>query len=101
MSGYSYTPDLQHLFRTEEGHADEIKALEAENTVGYVWNQQIVSLDCEMVQTGETNNDLSLARVTILDRDGQVIFDELCKPSAPVVDYLTQYSGITKGMLDD
>lgn len=101
MSGYDYTPDLHNLFKTEDGHEDQIRALEAENQVGYVWNQKVVSLDCEMVQTGETNTDLSLARVTILDQDGQTIFDELCKPGKPVVDYLTQYSGITEGMLDD
>lgn len=29
-----------------------------------------------------------------------VIFDEVCKPSAPIIDYLTKYSGITPEMLD-
>ena len=60
----------------------------------------MVTLDCEMVQTGATNNDLSLARATILDMDGNVLFDELSKPSLPIVDYLTQFSGITEEMLE-
>ncbi|CAL6028127.1 Exonuclease_family protein [Hexamita inflata] len=64
------------------------------------WNGNIISLDCEMVQTGG-RDELSLARVTCCDINGKILFDEQCKPTLPIVDHLTQYSGIKPGQLDD
>lgn len=60
---------------------------------------RVFSLDCEMVQTGSTNKDLSLARLTVLDASGAIVMDEFCAPELQVVDYLTPFSGITKEML--
>lgn len=54
------------------------------------------AVDCEMVMTASGYN---LARVSLLDGDGKVIFDELVKPLEPVTDYLTQYSGMTEELL--
>ncbi len=58
--------------------------------------KQLVALDCEMVKT---EFGMELARVSIVDAYGRVIYDRLVRPSHPVIDYLTDYSGITKEML--
>lgn len=60
--------------------------------------RQVLVIDCEMVTT--TVDRFALARVSLLDWKGVTIFDSLVKPSDPVQDYLTPYSGITKEMLD-
>eukprot|EP00761_Pharyngomonas_kirbyi_P003306 gb/GECH01003310.1/.p1 GENE.gb/GECH01003310.1/~~gb/GECH01003310.1/.p1 ORF type:complete len:315 (+),score=80.48 gb/GECH01003310.1/:1-945(+) len=51
-----------------------------------------------MVQTHE---GLELARVSLLNSQEQVLMDELVKPRNPIIDYLTQHSGITKEMLEN
>ncbi|KAF7876892.1 uncharacterized protein EAF02_008112 [Botrytis sinoallii] len=54
-------------------------------------------MDCEMCMTGK--NEFSLTRISIVGWDGSVVLDELVKPEKPIIDYLTQYSGITKELL--
>jgi RNA exonuclease len=60
--------------------------------------RQVIAIDCEMVMTSE--GGFELARISIVNWDGDVLLDELVKPKNPVNDYLTAYSGITKEMLD-
>lgn len=51
------------------------------------------ALDCEMCRSA---TGIVLARVSLTDFDNNIIIDELIKPKEPIVDYLTQYSGITE-----
>ena len=53
-------------------------------------------LDCEMVETAAGS---ALARVTLVDEAGAVVYDSLAQPDMPVIDYKTAYSGITATML--
>jgi RNA exonuclease 1 len=46
-----------------------------------------------------TTKGHQLARVSLVDENENVLLDEYCLPEAPIVDYLTQYSGITKETL--
>ncbi|RPA89886.1 hypothetical protein L873DRAFT_1822063 [Choiromyces venosus 120613-1] len=57
----------------------------------------IYAMDCEMVQT---KDGLELARISLLDWDAKVTYDTLVKPDNRVMNYLTPFSGITRGMLD-
>nr|XP_019047506.1 hypothetical protein I302_04121 [Kwoniella bestiolae CBS 10118]OCF26436.1 hypothetical protein I302_04121 [Kwoniella bestiolae CBS 10118] len=53
----------------------------------------VLAMDCEMVLSEDGQE---LARVSILDYDtGENIFDELVKPPKDIIDYRTQWSGIT------
>lgn len=64
------------------------------NELGTV--QGVIALDCEMVKT---TKGLELARVSLVSESGNVLYDEYVIPEFPVIDYLTQYSGITPALL--
>ncbi|KAI9025043.1 hypothetical protein CLU79DRAFT_844850 [Phycomyces nitens] len=59
--------------------------------------KKLIAVDCEMVLTASGS---ALARVTLINEDGNVVLDEIVKPDEPVVDYLTQYSGITPEIMN-
>jgi RNA exonuclease 4 len=54
----------------------------------------VVSLDCEMVGVGDGGHRSILARVAIVDWDGNVLLDTFVKPTEPVTDYRTFVSGV-------
>lgn len=54
------------------------------------------ALDCEMCKS--LNNKI-LTRVSLTDFNNNILIDELIKPTEPIVDYLTKYSGITEEKL--
>ncbi|KAI5796573.1 hypothetical protein EDC01DRAFT_614167 [Geopyxis carbonaria] len=58
--------------------------------------RDIYSIDCEMCMVGES---FELTRISIVNWDGDTIYDELVKPDKPITDYVTAYSGITEEML--
>jgi len=57
-----------------------------------------VAVDCEMCRT---TVGLELTRITAVAWNGDVLLDEFVRPSHPIVDYLTKYSGITEDMMRD
>ena len=58
---------------------------------------KILIVDCEMVIS---EAGFELARATIVNFEEETIFDELFKPEVEITNYNTEYSGITKEMLD-
>ncbi|XP_041795309.1 apoptosis-enhancing nuclease [Chelmon rostratus] len=54
----------------------------------------VVALDCEMVGTGPGGRCSELARCSILDYHGNVLYDKYVRPRQPVTDYRTRWSGI-------
>ncbi|KAG0259957.1 hypothetical protein BG011_002233 [Mortierella polycephala] len=57
----------------------------------------MVAMDCEMCRT-EAGPELT--RVTLIDINGVAVLDELVMPERPILDYLTQYSGMTAARLE-
>lgn len=56
----------------------------------------IFALDCEFCSSGE---EKVLTRISVVDFNGEIKFDTFVKPSVPITDYLTKYSGITEESL--
>uniref|UniRef100_A0A2K6KQW2 Exonuclease domain-containing protein n=1 Tax=Rhinopithecus bieti TaxID=61621 RepID=A0A2K6KQW2_RHIBE len=58
--------------------------------------QKMVAIDCEMVGTGPKGHVSSLARCSIVNYNGDVLYDEYIPPPCHTVDYRTRWSGIRK-----
>lgn len=57
-------------------------------------SHKIVAIDCEMVGTGLKGRNSALARCSIVNYQGDVVYDKYIKPTSPVTDYRTRWSGI-------
>jgi len=57
---------------------------------------KILGVDCEMCVTASGSE---LTRVTIVDSDEKLVYDQLVLPDLPITDYLTRFSGITEDRL--
>jgi RNA exonuclease 1 len=77
-----------------EGEPPESEIQKGSITAG----REVLALDCEMCITEGGKSELT--RISMVKWDGEVILDELVKPDLPIINYLTQFSGITKEMLD-
>ncbi|NXS60032.1 AEN nuclease, partial [Brachypteracias leptosomus] len=55
-----------------------------------------VAIDCEMVGTGPQGRLSELARCSVVNYEGDVIYDKYVQPELPIMDYRTRWSGITK-----
>ena len=57
----------------------------------------ICGIDCEMCST---DIGLELTRITVISINNGIVYDTLVKPSRPIRDYHTTFSGITEIALD-
>ena len=60
-----------------------------------------VALDCEMVGVGYQGRKSSVARVTMIGWNGEIIYDKFVKQETQVTDYRTFVSGIMESDLSD
>lgn len=56
---------------------------------------KILAMDCEFVGVGEDGTQSELARVSIVNFYGKVIYDTFVRPSSRVTDWRTWVSGVT------
>jgi len=59
----------------------------------------IFAIDCEMCITSRNRSELT--RISIVDEENRVVYNELVKPKARITNYLTRYSGITPEMMEN
>lgn len=57
---------------------------------------KFIAMDCEMVGVGYDGNDHMLARVSLVNKFGDCIYDKFVKAREEVIDYRTEVSGIRK-----
>ncbi|XP_069480395.1 apoptosis-enhancing nuclease-like [Ambystoma mexicanum] len=60
-----------------------------------------VAIDCEMVGTGPGGKVSELARCSVVNYAGDVIYDKYIMPEMPIFDYRTRWSGITQQDMKD
>ena len=53
-----------------------------------------VAIDCEMVGVGSDGKESALARVSVVNYTGDVLYDKFIKVRETITDYRTQWSGI-------
>ncbi|KAL7691674.1 putative ribonuclease H-like superfamily, exonuclease, RNase T/DNA polymerase III [Plasmopara halstedii] len=70
-----------------------------ERTAEWVDNSRIVGIDCEMVGVGLSGKTSVLARCSIVDYDGNVLYDKKVRPVEKVTDFRTHVSGIKSSSL--
>jgi len=68
---------------------------------GYKGMTKTVAMDCEMVGVGVGGTDSILARVSIVNEYGYLIYDTYVAPTEKVTDYRTAISGIRSDDLKD
>lgn len=57
----------------------------------------LFGLDCEMCRTSKGINELT--RISIVNESCETVYETLVRPTNKIVDYLTQYSGITEEIM--
>jgi len=62
---------------------------------------KVIAIDCEMVGVGPNGRENMLARISIVNLHGNVVYDKYVLPREPIVDYRTKISGITPEHLKD
>lgn len=80
----------------------DMPAMKIDNT--YVKDsekQKYIALDCEMVGIGPSGKTSALARVAIVNFDGESIYDKFVRPKGYVTDFRTKYSGVRSKNLRD
>ncbi|KAI8078612.1 hypothetical protein BDF21DRAFT_438978 [Thamnidium elegans] len=58
--------------------------------------KKLIALDCEMCKTV---NGYAVTRVALIDRDRNVLINELVKPTDEITDYVTHISGVSESSL--
>uniref|UniRef100_A0A9L0J3F1 Interferon stimulated exonuclease 20 n=1 Tax=Equus asinus TaxID=9793 RepID=A0A9L0J3F1_EQUAS len=57
-------------------------------------DREVVAMDCEMVGLGPFGES-GLARCSLVDLHGTVLYDKFIQPDGEIIDYRTRVSGVT------
>ncbi|XP_055969828.1 interferon-stimulated gene 20 kDa protein isoform X1 [Sorex fumeus] len=63
-------------------------------------NPEVVAIDCEMVGTGPRGRVSELARCSVVNYQGEVLYDKYVQPKMPVTDFRSRWSGVTRQQLE-
>nr|XP_044993992.1 interferon-stimulated 20 kDa exonuclease-like 2 [Jaculus jaculus] len=84
-------PEKSATQSSTQTHSESKRSKAPQNLPG-----KMVAIDCEMVGTGPKGRVSSLARCSIVNYSGDVLYDEYIRPPCHIVDYRTRWSGIRK-----
>lgn len=89
---------LSDAWEMDSGFSSEISPPSSGRSSPCVGAQpsMLLAMDCEMVGTGLNGQISELARCSLLNYSGTVIYDKYVLPCRPVTDYRTRWSGIKK-----
>ena len=73
----------------------------SEDVLSLEEQSRYLAMDCEMVGVGRGGKRSSVARVTLVDWDGRIVYDEFVRQEEEVTDYRTFVSGITPLDVED
>lgn len=59
---------------------------------------EVVAMDCEMVGLGPLRES-GLARCSLVDPQGRVLYDKFIRPEGEITDYRTRVSGVTPQLM--
>ncbi|MCI4380164.1 hypothetical protein PGIGA_G00236930 [Pangasianodon gigas] len=92
------TGSLSDTWEADSGFSSEISPPTSgrSSPCDRVQPSMLLAMDCEMVGTGPNGQFSELARCSLLNYSGAVIYDKYILPRRPVTDYRTQWSGIKK-----
>ncbi|CAD5224255.1 unnamed protein product [Bursaphelenchus xylophilus] len=82
--------------RFKEAHSQAVQSLKGGDANAIT---DVLAIDCEYVGVGFNGNIDHLARVSIVNSEGKVVYDKYVKPREEVTDYRTHVSGIRPGHL--
>lgn len=92
-------PRLNDLVREEataKAQQEEVEARKlAEEALSEECKSRYLAVDCEMVGIGTDGKKSALARVSIVDWDGNVVLDTFVQVPTRVTDFRTHVSGVT------
>lgn len=86
-------PGSENTMKEQDGPPPLTKSARTRNKKKAQRNRYL-AMDCEMVGVGPNGQDDMLARVSIVNRVGEVLLDKHVKPRQEVTDYRTSVSGI-------
>jgi len=72
-----------------------------EQEVSVEEQSKYIALDCEMVGVGHQGKQSSVARITLVDWNGRIVWDEFVQQEQEVTDYRTFVSGVTQLDVED
>ena len=81
---------VDELFQRGKSKAGDIKSHEKGEPT------QKLAMDCEMVGVGSDGTRSMLARCSVVNYEGKVVYDKFVKPMEKVTDYRTEVSGVRR-----
>uniref|UniRef100_A0AAV1TPK2 RNA exonuclease 4 n=1 Tax=Peronospora matthiolae TaxID=2874970 RepID=A0AAV1TPK2_9STRA len=97
--GYERKHDLDVKAQKTRMKQDKQEKRVKARVAGWVDNARIVAMDCEMVGVGLSGKTSVLARCSIVDYEGNVLYDKHVRPVEKVTDFRTHVSGIRSSSL--
>lgn len=91
---HSVVAALRDRWEVDSGFSSEASPPVSGRSSPCLSSTTVVALDCEMVGTGPGGCCSELARCSILDYHGNILYDDYVRPCQPVTDYRTPWSGI-------